>query len=61
MAGTGLLLWWGWRLWHLRRGRPRPPLRIWQWVLAVWLSILLFSTLLGLAQIVWAITVRRSS
>lgn len=54
MAGTGLLLWWGWRLWHLRRGQPRPPLRIWQWVLAVWLSILLFSTLLGLVQMVWS-------
>jgi hypothetical protein len=40
-VALALLLWWGWRLWHLRRGRPRPPLRIWQWVLAVWLSILL--------------------
>jgi len=34
----------------LRRGKPRRPLRIWQWVVAVLLSI---STLLGPAQIAW--------
>ncbi|GAO69174.1 hypothetical protein [Comamonas sp. E6] len=34
----------------MRRGKPRRPLRIWQWVAAVLLSI---STLLGPAQIAW--------
>jgi len=34
----------------LRRGQPGLPLRIWQWVVAVSLSI---STLLGSAQIAW--------
>jgi hypothetical protein len=34
----------------LRRGQPGLPLRIWQWVVAVLLSI---STLLGPAQIAW--------
>ena len=41
LLGAGLLSWWGWRLWHQRRGRPRPPLRIWQWGLAVLLSIVI--------------------
>lgn len=53
LVAVGLLLWWGWRLWHVRCGRPRPPLRIWQWELAVCLSILPIATLVGLAQITW--------
>ncbi|MBV8247324.1 MAG: hypothetical protein JO200_02625 [Comamonas sp.] len=53
LVAAGLLLWWGWRLWQARRGQPRPPLRIWQWLLAVLLSILPISTLLGLAQMAW--------
>ena len=53
LLGAGLLSWWGWRLWHQRRGRPRPPLRIWQWGLAVLLSILPISAVVGLAEFAW--------
>lgn len=48
-----LLGWWGWRLWHAGRGRPRPALRLWQWVLAILLSVVPVSTLVGLAQMGW--------
>lgn len=51
--GALLLLWWGWRLWNERRGTPRPPLRLWQWGLAIVLSVLPISTALSLAQ--WAL------
>ena len=50
LIGVALLLWWGWRLWNKRRGTPRPPLRGWQWVLAVVLSVLPIFTALMLAQ-----------
>ena len=53
LLGLGLLAWWGWRLWHQHHGRPRPPLRIWQWALAALLSILPISTLVGLAEFAW--------
>ena len=50
LIGGALLLWWGWRLWNKRRGTPRPPLRGWQWVLAIVLSVFPIFTALMLAQ-----------
>lgn len=47
IAGV-LLAWWLWRLVHARRGRPRPALSWWQWVLAMFLSIFpIFSAVLA--------------
>lgn len=46
-----LLGWWGWRLWHERRGQPRPPLRWWQWVMAVVLSVQPISTAVMLVEL----------
>lgn len=53
LLAMALLGWWGWRQWHAGHGTPRPPLRIWQWVLAILLSVVPILTLLGLAQIGW--------
>jgi hypothetical protein len=53
VVGGCLLLWWGRRAWSARHGRPRPPLRTWQRVAAVLLSVLPISTALGLAQVAW--------
>ena len=39
VVGGLLLTWWLWRLIHALRGKPRPALSWWQWVLAVFLSI----------------------
>lgn len=50
LSGVFLLSWWGWRLWHVRRGRPRPPLAMWQWTVAVILSVLPISTGVMLVQ-----------
>lgn len=52
-VGASLLVWWGWRAWRAQSGRPRPPLRRWQWAGAVLLSVLPVSTAVGLAQIAW--------
>lgn len=40
LLGVLLLSWWGWRWWNAHRGTPRPPLRAWQWIAAVLLSVL---------------------
>lgn len=53
LVGLGLLAWWGWRLWHAYRGRPRRPLRVWQWIAAVVLSVLPIFTAVSLAGIAW--------
>jgi membrane protein implicated in regulation of membrane protease activity len=53
VVGGCLLLWWGTRAWSARRGRPRPPLRTWQWIAAMALSVLPIFTAVGLAQIAW--------
>ena len=50
LLAVGLLGWWGWRLWHERRGTPRPPLAVWQWIVAVVLSVLPISTGVMLVQ-----------
>ena len=50
LLGAFLLSWWCWRLWHARRGTPRPPLAVWQWIVAVVLSVLPISTGVMLVQ-----------
>ena len=50
LLAVGLLGWWGWRLWHERRGTPRPPLAGWKWIVAVVLSVLPISTGVMLVQ-----------
>lgn len=54
LIGVLLLSWWGWRLWHERRGTPRPRLRAWQLTGAMLLSVLPISTALMWMQFVWA-------
>lgn len=53
LNGVILLLWWGWRFCHHRRGTARPPLRTWQWVAAVLLSVLPVSTALMWGLTMW--------
>ena len=53
LVALGLLGWWGWRRRCASRGRPRPPLEIWQWVLAVLLSILPIFALVTTAEMLW--------
>ena len=53
LVALGLLGWWGWRRRCASRGRPRPPLKIWQWVLAVLLSILPIFALVTTAEMLW--------
>ena len=50
LLGAFLLSWWGLRLWHARRGTPRPPLAVWQWIAAVVLSVLPISIGVMLVQ-----------
>lgn len=52
--GVWLLLWWCWRLWSERSGAPRPPLRTWQWITAMVLSVLPIST--GLMWVQWVLS-----
>lgn len=47
---AGLLLWWAWRCKHALGGVPLAPLPIWQWVLAVLLSVMPIATAVGLVQ-----------
>ena len=54
LIGVLLLSWWGCRRWHVYRGTPRPPLRTWQWMAAMLLSVLPISTALMWVQFVWA-------
>ena len=54
LVGLGLLGWWSWRRWHAAKGRPRPPLKIWQWGLAVLLSILPIFALVTIAEMLWS-------
>ena len=54
LVALGLLGWWGWRWWCASRGRPCPPLKIWQWVLAVLLSILPIFALVTTAEMLWS-------
>lgn len=44
VVGAVLLLWWLWRFVHAVRGTPRPPMQIWQWVIAIVFSLLPIST-----------------
>ena len=53
LVALGLLRWWGWRRRCASRGRPRPPLTIWQWVLAALLSILPIFALVTTAEMLW--------
>ena len=50
LVGALLLVWWGWRHWHARRGTPRPAMRGWQWALAVVSSVLPISMAVMLLQ-----------
>lgn len=54
LIGVLLLSWWGWRLWHERRGTPRPPLRAWQWVATMLASVLPIMTALMWVQFLWS-------
>ena len=50
LVGALLLVWWGWRHWHARRGTPRPVMRGWQWALATMSSVLPISMAVMLLQ-----------
>ena len=51
VVGAGLLAWWAWRLWSAHKGRPRPPMQIWQWVIAIVLSLIPVSTAVMMAEL----------